>query len=404
MRVVLLLSVALFGCGLHIEVLSDRGDASLDSSVSDSELDDTAFDGPPDDAPAGVGEDLAVGQYHSCAILRGALFCWGDNIDGALGLGDTSPRNAPTRVRFGKALAEVTGGEHFTCARTDAGEVYCFGTNADHELGLGDTDRRLIPTLVPLPRPAKRVAAGFEFACAILDDDSLYCWGSNVEGQVGQNEGFPSILAPRPLRVGSDNDWKTIAPGQGHACGIRGVGTLWCWGRNSTMELGLGDGTGPQYRTPTRVGTASDWIDVEAGQDTTCGIRTDGSLWCWGVNTFGQAGTAPSAPISTPRRVGTDSDYGQISVDTFSTCAHKKGGAVVCMGRNVEGQLGVGDNADRPSPTRAGLESDWTKIVHGRFHTCARKASGLIACAGANDRGQLGVGDNDRRNALTLTR
>jgi alpha-tubulin suppressor-like RCC1 family protein len=207
----------------------------------------------------------------------------------------------------------------------------------------------------------------------------------------------------RPLRVGTANDWQKIAPGQGHVCGIRAPGTLWCWGRNSTMELGLGEGSPSQLRTPTRVGTASDWIDVEAGQDTTCGIRADGSLWCWGVNTFGQAGTVPGAPIREPRRVDADTDYDQLSVDTFSTCARKKSGAIVCMGRNTEGQLGVGDNADRSAPTRAGLASDWTKIVHGRFHTCARTAT-TIACAGANDRGQLGVGDNDRRNVLTLTR
>lgn len=402
MRAAWLFAFVLAGCGLRVEVLADRGDASIggDASVEDT----GGFDGPADDAAMGTGEDLAAGQYHACAILRGALFCWGDNVEGALGLGDTNARNVPTRVRFGKPFAEVTGGENFTCARTDAGEVYCFGTNGDHELGLGDTNRRLAPTLVPLPRAAKQVAAGFEFACAILDDDSLYCWGANPEGQLAQNEGYPPVVGSRPLRVGTDNDWTKVAPGQGHACAIRAPGTLWCWGRNSDSELGLGAGAEIQYRTPVRVGTASDWVDVEAGQDTTCGVRADGSLWCWGANTFGQTGTAPSAPITAPRRVGTDVDWARVSVDTFSACARKTTGAVFCMGRNVEGQLGVGDTADRSSPTRAGMESDWTEIVLGRFHTCARKASGLIACTGANDRGQLGVGDGDRRDVLTPTR
>jgi len=402
MKRVVLFAMLMSGCGLHVEVLGDRPDASsADAAVEDTRVDDVLF---PDDAPVGVGEDLAVGQYHSCAILRGALFCWGDNVDGALGVGDTTSRNTPTRVRFDRAFVEVTGGENFTCARTEPGEVYCFGTNGDHELGIGDTQRRLAPTLVTLPRAAKTIAAGFEFACAIVDDGSLHCWGANAEGQLGQDEGYPPVVGSRPLRVGTANDWTKIAPGQGHACAIRAPGTLWCWGRNSTGELGLGDGTPIQVRVPTRVGPATDWVDVEAGQDTTCGVRADGSLWCWGANTFGQAGAAPSAPISAPRRVGTDTDYDTVSVDTFSTCARKKSGAVVCMGRNVEGQLGVGDTADRSAPTRVGMESDWTEIAHGRFHTCARKASGLVACAGANDRGQLGVGDNDRRNLLTPTR
>src|SRR5687768_10870107 len=103
MRRALLLALALSGCGLHLEVLGDRPDGS---TATDGAVEDTfiPFDGAPDDAPMGTGEDLAVGQYHSCAIVRGALFCWGDNVDGALGLGDTSSRNVPTRVRFDKAF------------------------------------------------------------------------------------------------------------------------------------------------------------------------------------------------------------------------------------------------------------------------------------------------------------
>jgi alpha-tubulin suppressor-like RCC1 family protein len=262
MRRAIFLAMALSGCGLHLEVLSDR--EISDTSVQDVQLDDGVFDGAEDDAPMGTGEDLALGQYHSCAIQRGALFCWGDNIDGALGLGDTVARNVPTRVRFAKAFVAVTGGENFTCARTEAGEVYCFGTNADNELGLGDTERRLTPTLVTLPRPAKLVVAGLELACAILDDDSLHCWGSNVEGQIGQDD-FPPIPASRPLRVGTFNDWQKIAPGQGHVCGIRAPGTL----------------------------------------------------WCWGVNTLGQAFNARVATICVPRRVDDENDFVEVSVVSF---------------------------------------------------------------------------------------
>lgn len=396
-------AVLLSGCGLHVEALFDLPDGAVggDSSVEDSA---STTDGFPDDAPVGTGSGVAAGQYHSCAVVTGALFCWGDNADGALGLGDTVSREQPTRVRVSQAIAEVSGGERFTCFRTDPGQVYCMGTNGRNELGLGDIERRLSPALVSLPQPAKQVAAGFEGACAILVDGALYCWGQNREGQLGQGE-WPPVLGATPLRVGTNNDWTKIAPGQGHTCGIRAPGSLWCWGRNTDGHLGQGDGAEIQIRAPARVGAASDWIDVDTGQDTSCGVRADGSLWCWGVNTFGQIGAPPSTPfVTTPRRVNADTDWASVSVDTFNVCARKINNALYCMGRNVEGAVGVGDNVDRATPTRVGTTADFASVSTGRFHTCAQKTSGVVACAGANDRGQLGVGDLDRRNALTNTK
>jgi alpha-tubulin suppressor-like RCC1 family protein len=310
-------------------------------------------------------------------------------------------RNQPARVRIGQPIAEASAGGNFTCVRTDAGEVQCFGTNGFNELGLGDTDQRVMPTVVTLPQRAKQIAAGFEHACALLMDGSLYCWGQNEEGQLGQDE-WPPASGARPIRVGTNTDWTKITAGQGHMCGLRGAGALWCWGRNSWGELGLGDGAAGQVRVPTRIGTAGDWIDIDVGQDTSCGVRADGSLWCWGVNNFGQIGMPAPTGVTSPRRVGSDTDWESVSVDTFTVCARKKSNALYCMGRNVEGQLGVGDNGDKSTPTR--VMGDWLRVSTGRFHTCAQNASALVGCAGANDRGQLGVGDNNRRNVLTLTK
>jgi alpha-tubulin suppressor-like RCC1 family protein len=393
------LALLVSGCGLHVEALFDLPEGGV---LPDGSVEDTAVvtDGFPDDAPVGTGAGIAAGQYHTCAVIAGALFCWGDNPDGALGLGDTTARNQPTRIRLPQAVAQVTAGDDFTCFRNDGGQIFCFGTNDFNELGLGDIERRFTPTLVPLPQGAKQIAAGFEGACAITNDGALYCWGRNNEGQLGQGE-WPPVSGARPLRVGMNNDWTKVSPGQGHACGIRAPGSLWCWGRNSDGELGQGDGASAQIRAPVRVGTASDWIDVDSGQNSTCGIRADGSLWCWGVD-VGAPETAPA--VTSPRRVGTDADWSSVSVDTFNVCARKQNNALYCMGRNVEGALGVGDNVDRASPTRVGVTADFAAVSAGRFHTCAQKTSGVVACAGANDRGQLGVGDLMRRNALTNTK
>lgn len=395
---ILVAASALVGCGLRVEVLSDRTVEPIVDGGADTA---TESDAPVFDAPAGTGTWIATGQYHACAIRAGLLSCWGDGHGGALGLGDETDRSRPSLVPAAGPWAEVSGGEHHTCARTDGGELWCFGQNARGQLGVLDLAARRSPSKVALDRAVRSVSAGYETTCAIAVDGSLWCWGENLEGQLGRDDGYPGSPSPRPLRVGTGEDWIRVSAGQGHVCGIRAPGTLWCWGRNPDGQLGLGAGTPIQIRTPTRVGAASDWVDVDVGQDTSCGLRSDGSIWCWGVNAFGQVGASPSGPVYAPRRVGLDADWAEVRTDTFSTCARKTNGSLWCWGRNVEGQLGLGDIVDRATPTRVGTGTDWVQVDVGRFHACARRGDGTVLCTGENDAGQLGVGDGARRDVLT---
>lgn len=396
----LLFVLFLTGCGFSGEVLGERTfDGSVDTGTGDAAEDSLSSDGAVEDvAPAGPGADLTAGQYHACAIRQGVLYCWGAGKDGKLGIGDDGNRSRPTYVRVGRAAVQVSAGEDHTCVRTDDDTVSCFGANDLGQLGVGDTNGRMRPTILSDLPPSKHISAGFRFTCSIGTDSSLWCWGENQEGELGQDDGFPGTpFSNKPSKVGTDSDWIDVSAGQGHACGIRAPGSLWCWGRNSNGQLGQGDGGTPQSRKPIRVGTASDWVDVDCGQGTTCGVRADGSLWCWGDNNFGQVGTAPSVGITTPRMVS-GGDYAKVETDTFETCALTKSGALWCMGRNAEGQLGTGDIMDRSTPTL--LSSGWLQPAVGRFFLCAR-AEGSVSCTGANDSGQLGTGDNDRRNVLT---
>src|SRR5262249_35222768 len=129
-------------------------------------------------------------------------------------------------------------------------------------------------------------------ACAIGADHTLWCWGDNDEGQLGIGDAepisSPGPAHPYPTQVGSEHDWLSVACGQGHTCGIRSPGELWCWGRNSEFELALPHSATQavlHVRAPARVGSDSDWLQLSAGQGTTCGLRRNESgttLWCWG--------------------------------------------------------------------------------------------------------------------------
>ncbi|MBL8955211.1 MAG: hypothetical protein JNK82_30835 [Myxococcaceae bacterium] len=175
---------------------------------------------------------------------------------------------------------------------------------------------------------------------------------------------------------------------------------MWCWGRNTTGHLGLGAGSPQQVRVPTQVGTDSDWSLVRASQNSTCALKTNGSLWCWGDSFFDPIG---QRAILTPERVGTDTDWVTVEIETFSVCGVKATGQLWCWGRNDEGQLGLGNNQSMYTPQQVAHADGgtWRGVGVGRFFHCAVDSAHDLFCTGENLAGQLGLGDTMRRNVLT---
>jgi alpha-tubulin suppressor-like RCC1 family protein len=363
---------------------------------------------PPDAAtpiPDSVRVDaLAAGPYHTCGIDSGRLLCWGSNDTGELGVGDTTPRTSPATIA-GTDWKEVVVGETHTCARRTGGSLWCWGDNAEGQLGIGPSAAMSTPSFVSLSAPAQQLASTYAHSCAVDDTHALFCWGANEEGQLAQDDPFSAgvgVNRDHPVQVGSDHDWLVADTGQGHTCGVRAPGNLWCWGRNSDGELGLGAGSAGQTRSPGRVGKAEDWRDVRIGQETSCGLRGTGSLWCWGGNDFGECGLGDTAQRDVPTAVGAFEDWKVISTDTFHTCGVRSDGSLYCWGRNIEGELGLGDAKARLTPTRVDDATDWISVAAGRFHTCALKSDRSVLCTGQNDKGQLGLGDTTSRFTFTL--
>jgi alpha-tubulin suppressor-like RCC1 family protein len=393
------------------EVLTPLDDAgTLDAaggSTSDAELPDAGpEDADVDASDAFVPEpgtsdavQVDAGDNHTCAVFYGALYCWGQNQRGQLGLGDSSNRDRPERVGARSDWAEVTTAAEHSCALAQDGSVWCFGANDRGQLSGSGVNDVLVPRRVALEAAALQVSAESDFSCARLDSGALYCWGENTEGQLGQDDTYPGADEFSPLRVADFDDWTYIDAGQGHACGLRAPGSLWCWGRNSDVQLGTGPDTPVQFRFPEPVGSETDFALVQAGQMQSCAIREAGELSCWGRNDFGNLGTGDLDPRLVPTTIGTGG-YAQMSLDTFHACAVDRSGTLACWGRNVEGQLGLGDNEDRVSPSPV-PGSGWVQVAVGRFHTCAVRSDDSIWCTGENDSGRLGVSDLERRNAFT---
>ena len=139
-----------------------------------------------------------------------------------------------------------------------------------------------------------------------------------------------------------------------HTCGVRTDRTLWCWGLGSYGELGIGH-TSAAEAFPVQVGSTSTWDTVAVGAFTSCATRTDASLWCWGYNALGQVGIGSTKQrIVSPQQVGAGQSWSAVSVGLFHTCATRTDGTLWCWGQNSFGALGNGSTDDGNRPEQVG--------------------------------------------------
>ena len=135
----------------------------------------------------------------------------------------------------------------------------------------------------------------------------MWTWGLNAYGELG----FPPVPPadagiPTPTQVGSATDWSNAAGGRYFTTAVKTNGTLWAFGVNDTGQLGTGDLTSRQV--PTQIGSATNWSETTAGNATSLGIRTDGTLWGWGDNFFGELGVGNNVNRLVPTQVGAATD------------------------------------------------------------------------------------------------
>ncbi|HJK91441.1 MAG TPA: hypothetical protein RMG45_14320 [Polyangiaceae bacterium LLY-WYZ-15_(1-7)] len=402
MRLLSLLALAGLGCGVQELAILDGpsadGGPAIDAGARDAGRDAGAVDAAMPDE--GFGRRVAAGRAHSCALRDDGIWCWGGDGAGQLGLSPSGDRTRPERVELPpRAWRSVLAGAAHTCARDAAGAVWCWGRNDLGQLGQGDFEPRSGPVEVALPAPVAQLGVGENHACAILTNGQLHCWGHNYEGQLGLDDLFGAGDVPEPTRVGTESDWEQVDGHQGHSCGVRMQGTLHCWGRNTESQLGLGPSGPIQRRFPTPVPDAR-WLAASPGQSHSCGIDAAGALHCWGSNGSFQLGTGDREPRDVPTRTF-EGPVVQLDTDTFHGCAVTPDEAMRCWGRNVEGQLGTGDLMDLRAPTEVGASVAWSEVATGRFHTCARSTDGRFFCTGENSEGRLGTGDTERRRDWT---
>lgn len=305
---------------------------------------------------------------------------WALSDGGAARVG-TEPGTVPLVPR-------VDAGSYHTCQVRADGTAWCWGWNIYGQLGNGTSTDSDTQVQVGVDTDWAGVAAGQYHSCGLKVDGTLWCWGDNSGSQLGQ--GTDSGLSRTPLQVGGNDDWTQVTATGRYTCGLRADGTAWCWGENTLGQLG--DGTTDERSVPTQVGTGSDWAQLAAGDGHTCGVRTDGTAWCWGYNYNGQLGDDSTTSSPEPVPVGTATDWAGVAAWGGVSCGVRTDGTAWCWGFNGNGQLGIGVGADRHTPAQVGTDTDWLRLSVGGYHVCGTRGNGTAWCWGLNNYGSLGDG------------
>lgn len=298
------------------------------------------------------------------------------------------------------------GYNHNIAVKSD-GTLWSWGDGTFGQLGAGPAvSLSLIPIQVGTDNHWQTVSAGFNHSVAIKTDGALWTWGYNGYGQLGNGATGFDESKNTPIQIGTDTNWLSVSAGRFHTLALKNDHTLWTWGYNSMGQLGDGtNGTGADKNVPVQIGSATDWQYISAGDQFSTAIKTNGTLWTWGYNFYGQLGDGTygtGSEKNIPTQIGTATDWATVAGGYSHTTARKNNGTIWAWGHNNAGQIGIGNITTQYVPIQVGTATDWKSVINGEFYTMGIKTNGTLWGWGSNDMGQFGNGTTATYNVVPL--
>ncbi len=368
-----------------------------------AELGDGTFDARL--TPVAIGglagaTKLAPGQLHNFALIAGGtIAAWGNNDYGQLGDGTNDRRLVPSPVNGMTGIRDVAVGDLHTVALKTDGSLLTWGDNTSGQLGNGTRLIRSTPIAVNLSNVSS-ISAGGAHTVALKNDGSVIAWGDNRAGQIGDGSAYFNRSAPVAVSgLAASSGVMEIATGGLHTLARKSDGSVLAWGDNFSSQLG--DRNAADDKTPATINGLAGMTAIAAGANHSVALKSDGSVWAWGHNSSGQLGDglrtegyagrlapAPVSGLTGVRAIAGGSDH---------TVALKTDGSVWAWGSNIYGQLGDGTTIDRLRPVQVSGLSGVTAIAAGNIQTLALRSDGTVWAWGGNYGYQLGDGTSADR-------
>ena len=285
--------------------------------------------------------------------------------------------------------------------------LFAWGDNRYGQLGIGTFDAaapfgKAVPTaVVGLPDIAG-LADGFYHSVAFATDGTVWTWGYNYYGELGL--GVFDTGAPygrsSPTQVPNLTGIVAVAAGTHHSVALKSDGTVWAWGWNVFGQAG--DGSGVNQNAPVKVARLTKVIAIAAGGNHSLALESDGSVWAWGGNIYGELGDGTTTTRQAPTRVA--GGAAGIACGQYHSMTLQSDGTVYAWGSNSNGQLGNGTTTDKTTSVRAGTLANAAFIAAGAFTSLAILSDGSVWAWGWNAYGQIGDGTITDRAAPTAVK
>lgn len=304
------------------------------------------------------GVTKVVTQIHSaCALTAlGQVFCWGAGNSGQLGNGAIQDSNVPVLVQgVGDAVSIFAVGPESFCAQVASGEIYCWGKNNVGQLGNGSFINGSVPSVVVGLNDVVSVSSLGDSACATVLNGDIYCWGGNAFGRLGVgDQGNINVASIVPGFSGVVRYY----PSYYHVCALMSDKKVKCSGLEESGRLGNGSVNWAVSPFMTDVAGLENVMEVVTSDATSCALKNDDTVWCWGPNASGQVGNGTNIAVAQPVLVQGIGEIARLySTGYASFCAQSFDGETWCWGYGGDGLFETwsgGSTRDHYSATNVG--------------------------------------------------
>jgi len=331
-----------------------------------------------------------------------ALWAWGDNTGGQLGLGNTTAYSSPKQVGALTTWASIaanvaTSAQMAVLAVKTDGTLWAWGNNATYgQLGLGNKTSYSSPKQVGALTNWASVAEGSRISAAIKTDGTLWTWGNGYRGGLGLGN---QTDYSSPKQVGALTNWSKVSAGQNFMTAVKTDGTLWSWGDGRYGRLGLNNTL--NYSSPKQVGALTTWSKTSSNNASTLAVKTDGTMWGWGSGAGYVLAQGNNYNYSSPKQIGALTTWADVALSQNHAHAVKTDGTLWGWGTGQSGNVGKGNTTSYVSPIQIGALTNWLTPLrngmqsdgNGSNAAGAIKTDGSLWVWGNNNKGQLGLGN-----------
>jgi alpha-tubulin suppressor-like RCC1 family protein len=323
---------------------------------------------------------------------------WGANSLEELGDGTTTNQFGPVDVTDINNPTQISVGLDFKIALYSDGSMEGVGENTYGQLGDGTTTDRYSPVdVINFKGAPTYIKSGKNFTVGLLADGNVIAWGNNQKGQVGINSSSSHFVDAR--LVSTLTDIQQIAVGYEHALALTSDGNIYSWGDNSYGQLGTGASSPAYKKVPSMVTSITGVSSISAGQYHSLALMTDGTVRSWGYNQNGQLGDGTTTNRYFPIQV----NGGLLGENVTNIYAGGKFNVAIVDNTDLYIWGSAKNNSLNSTPTFLSTNANISDLAIGWDHFVVLMNTGTLMSWGDNTRGQLGLGDSSITSVSVLT-